>query len=374
MSEAETENEVQTPTSSEDKFFGVKTQHSKLAEPAPEEAEQSGFEVEVVDDTPPEEKKPVKRTKELAEPHVKFDDGFTDEELKTYSKGVQKRINQLRAINHSDRRKVGEAQRMRDEAVRVAQSQQKKIQEYESLLANSQGAIIESTKGKAQAELDSAEKELKKAHEEGDADKLVQSQKALAAATAKINEMEQREQKYRQAQQAQKRKQEELAKQPQQPQPQPQQRVQVSPQQEKWNSENPWFQPNPVNGQIDPLHKEMTAVGLAIHDNLYHEGITAAGDPQRYYAEVDRRMRQRFPDYSGFAPTEQAEEVEEVQEERSAPQRQRSNTTVVAPSTSRNNGAKTRKVQLSKTQTALARRLGITNEAYAEQLLKQEIG
>ena len=263
---------------------------------------------------------------------------------------------------------------MRDEAVRVAQSQQKKIQEYESLLANSQGAIIESTKGKAQAELDSAEKELKKAHEEGDADKLVQSQKALAAATAKINEMEQREQKYRQAQQAQKRKQEELAKQPQQPQPQPQQRVQVSPQQEKWNSENPWFQPNPVNGQIDPLHKEMTAVGLAIHDNLYHEGITAAGDPQRYYAEVDRRMRQRFPDYSGFAPTEQAEEVEEVQEERSAPQRQRSNTTVVAPSTSRNNGAKTRKVQLSKTQTALARRLGITNEAYAEQLLKQEIG
>ncbi len=372
MSEAETENEVQTPTSSEDKFFGVKTQHSKLAEPAPEEAEQSGFEVEVVDDTPPEEKKPVKRTKELAEPHVKFDDGFTDEELKTYSKGVQKRINQLRAINHSDRRKVGEAQRMRDEAVRVAQSQQKKIQEYESLLANSQGAIIESTKGKAQAELDSAEKELKKAHEEGDADKLVQSQKALAAATAKINEMEQREQKYRQTQQAQKRKQEELAKQPQQPQPQ--QRVQVSPQQEKWNSENPWFQPNPVNGQIDPLHKEMTAVGLAIHDNLYHEGITAAGDPQRYYAEVDRRMRQRFPDYSGFAPTEQAEEVEEVQEERSAPQRQRSNTTVVAPSTSRNNGAKTRKVQLSKTQTALARRLGITNEAYAEQLLKQEIG
>ena len=131
------------------------------------------------------------------------------------------------------------------------------------------------------------------------------------------------------------------------------------------------FQPNPVNGQIDPLHKEMTAVGLAIHDNLFHEGITAAGDPQRYYAEVDQRMRQRFPDYSGF---EQAEVVGEVQEERSAPQRQRSNTTVVAPSTTRNNGAKTRKVELTKTQAALAKRLGITNEHYAEQLLKQEVG
>ena len=369
MSEAETETEVQPPTSPEDKFFGVKTQHSRNAEPASDEAEQNQMEVEVIDDTPPDEKKPVKRTKELAEPNVKFDDGFTDEELKTYSKGVQKRINQLRAINHSDRRKVGEAQRMRDEAVTVAQAQQKKIQEYESLLANSQGAIIQSSKGKAQAELDSAEKELKKAHEEGDADKLVESQKQLAAATARIHEMEQREQKYKQAQQVQKRKQEELAKQPQQPQPQ--QRVQVSPQQQKWNSENPWFQPNPVNGQIDPLHKEMTAVGLAIHDNLFHEGITAAGDPQRYYAEVDQRMRQRFPDYSGF---EQAEVVEEVQEERSAPQRQRSNTTVVAPSTTRNNGAKTRKVELTKTQAALAKRLGITNEHYAEQLLKQEVG
>ena len=369
MSEAETETEVQPPTSPEDKFFGVKTQHSRNAEPASDEAEKNQMEVEVIDDTPPDEKKPVKRTKELAEPNVKFDDGFTDEELKTYSKGVQKRINQLRAINHSDRRRVGEAQRMRDEAVTVAQAQQKKLQEYESLLANSQGAIIQSSKGKAQAELDSAEKELKKAHEEGDADKLVESQKQLAAATARIHEMEQREQKYKQVQQVQKRKQEELAKQPQQPQAQ--QRVQVSPQQQKWNSENPWFQPNPVNGQIDPLHKEMTAVGLAIHDNLFHEGITAAGDPQRYYVEVDRRMRQRFPDYSGF---EQAEVVEEVQEERSAPQRQRSNTTVVAPSTNRNNGAKTRKVELTKTQAALAKRLGITNEHYAEQLLKQEAG
>ena len=59
MSEAETETEVQTPTSSEDKFFGVKTQHSKLAEPAPEEAEQGGFEIEVVDDTPQKRRSPL---------------------------------------------------------------------------------------------------------------------------------------------------------------------------------------------------------------------------------------------------------------------------------------------------------------------------
>ena len=185
MSEGELVEEQEETTSIEDKFFGVKTRHGvKSAEPSSEE--EDGLQVEIVDDTPPEEVKPRKRTKELAEPDVKYDDGFTDDELKTYSKGVQKRINQLRAINHADKRKTGEAHRMRDEAVRLAKAQQQKLQEYERLLAKGQNAIIESSKGKAQVELETAKKELKKAHEEGDADKLVTSQEQLSAAQAQI--------------------------------------------------------------------------------------------------------------------------------------------------------------------------------------------
>ena len=42
---------------------------------------------------------------------------------------------------------------------------------------------------------------------------------------------------------------------------------------------------------------------------------------------------------------------------------------VVAPS-ARNNGAKPRKVQLTSTQVALAKRLGLTNEQYAKELIK----
>ena len=237
------------------------------------------------------------------------------------------------------------------------------------MLAKSQTAIIESSKGKAQVELETAKKELKKAHEEGDADKLVTSQEQLSAAQAQIREMEQRNHKLKRTV----ARQEETAKafvqqaaQQRPPVQQQQQRAVVSEDQQNWMRENPWFQPEAKQGQsINPMHMEMTAVGLAIHQNLFNEGITANTDPNRYYSEVDRRMRERFPDYSGF---------EDAREERSTPPRQRRSTAVVAPSPNRNNGAKTRKVSLTKTQEALAKRLGITNEQYAESMLKQEAG
>jgi len=358
----------QTQTSTEDKFFGVKKRHGSVD--AGDSSDDLGFEVELLDDAPSEEK-PVEKTTASTEPTQQDSGDVSDEELSSYTKGVQKRINQLTARNKDDKRRLSEATRLKDEAVRVAQLQQKKLQEYEALLAKGQGAILESSKGKAQAELDSAEKELKKAHEEGNTDKLVESQKLLAAAQARIHDYEQREAKLKQSVLAAKRRQEEQARQPQQVE-QPQQ-PQISPEQkekmENWMAENPWFQTQAAEGEvIKPLHKEMTAVGLAIHDNLFHEGITANSDPDTYYAEVDRRMRQRFPDYDGFKSDQ------DEQEDRSAPQRQRSSTAVVAPSSSRNNGAKTRKVALTPSQRQLARTLGITNEQYAAQLISQEAG
>ena len=356
---SETEQET-TSMSTEDKFFGVKTQHSKTIA-APDSSEETGLELEIIDDTPPEEKKPAKEADDSDE-STNYSDDLSDEELSSYSKGVQKRINQLVAKNKEKDRRVGEAQRLKDEAVRVAQLQQKKIQEYEELLAKGQGALIKSNRGKAEADLSKAESELRKAHEEGDADKLVESQKLLSQAQQKIYEMEQRETQLKRSIQAQKARHEAEAQKAAQPQP-----AKISPEDQQrmdnWMADNPWFQPNP---QANAMQKEMTAVGLAIHDILGGEGITAERDPDRYYSEVDRRMRQRFPDYFN--------EGQEEQEERSTPQRQRSNTAVVAPSTNRNNGAKTRKIQLTKSQHALARTLGITPEQYAAQLMQQGAG
>ena len=347
----------ETPTSTEDQFLGVKTQVQLPEETTSAVEADAEFEVEIVDDTPVEEKKPPKKA-EPEEKSPEYNDGVSDEELNQYSKGVQKRINQLRAINHADKRKLGEANRMREEAVTIAQRQQKKLVEYESLLKRGQHAILDSSTRKAQVELDQATKAMKQAHEEGDAEKIVESQKAMIASQTELRDLETRSGKVKAA----------MAKKPpaRPPQPPPQkqkQTVELDQNQIDWMRDNPWFSPVVKQGQsIDPLHKEMTAIGYAIHDNLINEGINARNDPQKYYAEIDRRIRERFPDYSGFqAPSET----------RSAPTRSRRSTNVVAPSSTRNNGAKTRKIQLTQTQEALAKRLGLTNEQYAAQVHKE---
>lgn len=353
--------------SAEDKFFGVKTQHGELSA-ANNSSEDSEIEVEVTQDAATA---PEPETKGV--PLVNYSKDLTDEELASYSEGVQKRIGQITRKVKDRERRLAEAQSVKDEAVRVAQVQQKKLQEYEALLAGSQGALIESSKGKAQAELDSAEKELKKAHEEGDADKLVQSQKLLSAAQARIMDYEQREARLKQQLQAQKQRQQAQPETPVAPQ---QQAPQMSPEQQErmdqWIDNNPWFASQKRRAaaaaegkRIHPLHKQMTAMTVAIHDELEENGITFDNDPDTYYGTVDKIMRERFPDYEGFEPQQ------EVQEDRSAPQRQRSNTAVVAPSNTRNNGAKTRKVALTPSQHAVARTLGLTPEQYAAQLIKE---
>ena len=345
------------PMSAEEQFLGVKTQVAIPEEKTSAVEADAEFEVEIIDDTPLEEKKPPKKAESEPQTPV-YNDGVSDEELDQYSKGVQKRINQLRAINHADKRKLGEANRMREEAVTIAQRQQRKLAEYESLLKRGQHAILDSSARKAKVELDQASKAMKQAHEEGDAEKIVDSQKAMIASQTELRDLEERTGKVKAA----------LAKKPPlrrppQPKPQPKQTVELDQNQIDWMRNNPWFSPVVKPGEtIDPLHKEMTAIGYAIHDNLINEGINARNDPQKYYAEIDRRIRERFPDYSGF---------EDVSEPRSAPARSRRNTNVVAPSSSRNNGAKTRKIQLTQTQEALAKRLGLTNEQYAAQVHKE---
>ena len=141
------------PMSAQDQFLGVKTQVVMPEEKTSAVEADAEFEVEIIDDTPLEEKKPPKK----AEPEPQtpdYNDGVSDEELDQYSKGVQKRINQLRAINHADKRKLGEANRMREEAVTIAQRQQRKLAEYESLLKRGQHAILDSSTRKAQVDLD----------------------------------------------------------------------------------------------------------------------------------------------------------------------------------------------------------------------------
>ena len=97
----------------------------------------------------------------------------------------------------------------------------------------------------------------------------------------------------------------------------------------------------------------MTGFAYGVHEEIISNGVDA--NSQEYYNQIDAAMRQAFPDKFGVAAEEPAPQ-----------QRQTGN--VVAP-TSRTS-KKPRKVKLSPTAAALAKRLGLTNEQYAAQLMK----
>jgi len=93
-----------------------------------------------------------------------------------------------------------------------------------------------------------------------------------------------------------------------------------------------------------------------VHEKLVKQGLNPQTQADQYYSAIDDSMRQRFPDKF---------DVQEVEE---APVRQTGS--VVAPA--QRSAKKPRKVQLTSTAVALAKRLGLTPEQYAAQLMKEQ--
>lgn len=322
--------------SREDKFFGVTT---PLQIPEKTEAKSSPepeVELEIVDDIP---KQPVKQAEKEE----------NDEELSDYSDKVRKRINKLKYEQHEAHRQREAAERMREEAVKFAQQLALKNQQYESLISRGEGALVAQIKARASLALDQAKSLYREAYEAGDAQKIIDAQEKLLNAQTEFREAE----KHERVLQNRPRPQQQVAQPVPQnyvPQPQAPQVPQPSDKALEWTKRNPWFGPQG--------NRAMTALAYGVHETLVREeGIKP--DTDEYYEKIDTAMRQRFPDYF--------EKDNEVQVS-VAPQRTPS--TVVAPA-QRSNGSKPRKIQLSATQVSLAKRLGITPEQYAKQLIKE---
>jgi len=113
---------------------------------------------------------------------------------------------------------------------------------------------------------------------------------------------------------------------------------------------------------LNAEHIEMTNYALTIDKRLQNKGIDPENNSQEYYAEVDKAMRNEYPQFFGVQPSVDIEEENQT--------KQPSN--VVAPA-SRSTGGKTnpRSIRLTQTQVKLARQLGISPEQYAKQLLKE---
>ena len=334
MSEEQMEEQTM---STEDKFFGVKTTIG---------GEKADVDVEVVDDRPPEDRRPP--AKEAKEEKVESE----DEELEGYSDKVKKRINKLRYQQHEERRQRESAEKMREEAVRVAQKYADENKKYHAIIQEGEQYLVHQIRERANLALEQAKGQYRQAYEEGNTDKVVEAQEAMMRAQAEFssadqqfNQMAQNREQWKQWQQAQVEMPQRPVQQPQ-PQPQPEQPPQPTEKAAKWAQENQWF------GQ----EKDMTALAYGVHERLVRdEGYDPNSD--EYFETIDRTMRSKFPEYFGDDDSQEASTT-------------RSPPVVTAPS-SRNNGAKPRKVKLTRTQLSLAKRLGLTPEQYANQLVKE---
>ena len=317
--------------STEQKFLGVK---SKIGSKPDEVVEsENEIDIEIIDDS---EEKPEKKEKVFAEDVKNDSEKPVDEEILNVDKGVQKRIDQLTAKHHEERWQKEQAAKLRDEAIKYAQQIKSENDRLNQLVNDGQQYLGKQAEERAEFAKQAAQQKYKEAYEQGNTEEMVIAQEALTRATMDAASAEQFNARIPE---------EEFVPQ-QQEQFVPQQQMPPRPDDKaiSWQAKNQWFGSDP----------EMTSFAYGVHEKLVREeNIDPASD--EYYERIDSRMKSVFPDFFG------SEEKEAVSSN--------SQSSVIAPAT-RNNGAKPRKVQLTATQVALAKRLGVTPEQYANQLVK----
>ena len=291
-------------------------------------ATESTIEIEIEDDTPPEDRNKTPMPKPLVEELEK-------DELDQYDDTIKEKLKQMRKVWHDERREKEAALREQQEAVTVAQRLLHENKRIKEMLTTGEKEYVSSMKSAANAELVMAKKSYKEAYDAGDADKLLEAQEALQTAQFKLLQAE----NFKLAP----LQQEEFEVQPAVQQSAPVKRS--DPKAEAWQERNPWFGPN----------KGMTAYALGLHEELRESGVIVGSE--EYYRTLDRTLRKRFPEAFG---------EEEEQTSREAPRAKPA--TIVAPAT---RSTAPQKVRLKTSQLNLIKKLGITPEQYVKEYMKE---
>ena len=279
------------------------------------------LEIEVVDDTP-----------EADRDHIpsKPPTDVTDEELEGYSKKVRNRIKHISKGYHDQRRAKEAALREREELESLAQRLVEENKTLKGDVGTTREALLDQAKRVVDSELNGAKIAYKDAYESGDADRLLEAQEHLTTAKLKADKLDNFKLPSLQEEDTE----------VQEPQPAPE-RVR-DPKAEAWVEENSsWFH----------VDDEMTAYAMGLHQKLVKSGVDPRSD--EYYETIDTRMRKVFP-----------EEFDDVVEQQEPQETRKQSANVVAPAT---RSTAPNKVTLTKTQVALANRLGVPLEEYARQ-------
>ena len=287
------------------------------------------FEVEVEDDTPEAD-----RGRYPASPETVKKLEVEVNELDQYSEDAKKKIITMKRIWNDERRRAESAEREREAAISATKKLLDENKRIKQMLTTGEKEYVSAVKNSSEMQLEMAKKAYKEAYDMGDSDKLAEAQQEMVKASLNLDKVNNfklptlQEDNY------------DVKIQHNDPvTPPPDDRVM------EWQAENPWF------GQDE----EMTASALGLHEKLKRQGVKIGSE--EYYAQLDKTMRKRFPENFEEA------EAEPKDEPKAKPK------SIVAPAT---RSTAPKKVKLTTTQVALAKKLGLTPEQYVRELLKLE--
>jgi len=296
------------------------------------EAKTDDFDLEIEDDTPAQDRGREPLPKDVV-------DELENDNLDEYSDRVKQRLAQMKKVWHDERRVKEAAEREKEEAIKFAQHIAHENKRLKSTLSSGEEEYVRAVHSSVEQQFMIAQRDYREAYDSGDTDKIINAQARMNDAQLRLSQIQQYQPQYQ-----------ETALQQQQdnvylnntPQPKT---VKADDKALKWQAKNDWF------GQDE----EMTSLALGVHEKLVRNGIDPMSD--EYYRRIDSTMQKRFPEHFGDDSLNDGTPA------------QRKPSTVVAPA-SRSTAPK--KVRLTKTQVALAKKFGLTPEQYARETLKLE--
>ena len=304
---------------------------------AVEEADEGSLDVdiEVVDDTPPAD-----RNRDPVPDNIKEELENADTS-KDYSKNVKDKFTQYKKAWHDERRAKEAALREQQEALTAAQSILDENKRLKQMLQTGEKELITTYQSSAELEVSQARRNYKEAYDSGDSDALAEAQEEMMRAQLKLD----RAKNFKPTVQISENDVQMQVKQPQQP-------AQMNDKVAEWVSKNPWY--------VDPDKKVMSKYAVFVHEELEEQFGRAFVGTDEYFNRIDNEVKRRFP--------EEFDDIE-IKNDEEKPQRTSRLSTVVAPA---KRSTSSKKIVLTKTQVALAKKFGLSPEQYARELNKLE--
>ena len=290
-------------------------------------------EIEVVDDTPEVDRGrlPLK-TEEQAEKEPE-----QEQEMNEYADtSYQKRINQLTHRYHDERRAKEALERQNQEAIQIAQAIIAENERLQKMYTEGSQDYVKQVQYKIEYAQKLADDKFRKAYEAGDTEGLLEAQKLrddIALERTRLENFNIPAPTQNAPLQTNNQPVYNAPSVAQTPPQAPQRDLRA----EDWAAKNPWF----------GADEEMTSLAYGLHSKLVKSGIDPTSD--EYYATIDKRVRDVFPDYFGKS---------KEKPKASSP---------VAPAGRTTAG---KKLTLTATQVALAKKLGVSLESYAKHVAK----